>query len=937
MFLLSLGICHVTIAQHANTIEATLNKENHTILIKQELTYYNTTGITLDTLYFNDWNNAYAENKSDLAKRFREEFKKSLHLAKIKDRGYTRVNRILNEAGDSISSKHTDKGDILQVILAQPLPTNESVKLHFSYEVDLPNSKFTNYGHGYRNGYYLKDWYLSPAVYDNGWKLYSNKNIDDLYTYASDTEIKFKYPNELYLASNYEVTSETDFSTVQFAILKGKHRKNCHIILTPKKRFTAHKTNSLKVTTDIEHKKFSELKQGISISKVSNFILDNLGAYPHDNLLVAEVDYNKYPLYGLGLLPKFIIPYKEEFQFEIKFLKTALNQFIEETIYIDKRKERWVYDSIVVYLMIKYVEENYPNQKYTGKLSNVFGFKSYNLAKMDFNDQYHLLQMVSVLRNDHQSLLTANDSLTRWNNKIANSYKAGLGLSYLGDYIGYESINKSIRDFYNKNQLAPNLKASSFEEVLTQNTDRDINWYFKEYLAQRTNIDFKIKKVTKTEDSIRFTIKNKTGANVPISLFGLAKDTVISKYWFANIDSAKTYTIPNNKEKQLVLNYDKIIPEANQRDNWKSLKGFLSSNKKLQFRFFKDIENPRYNQLFYFPEFKFNLNDGFRGGITLDNRPIIRRNFSFSLKPQFSSRENAFVGSFGFSKRHFFNTGKLNSIRYGAGYGTSFFDVGSRFTTFTPSIALTWRPKDFISNRRQFLLLRYRNVFRSINPDLANTIDTDPDFSVLNLRFGDTDNNITNFNSWVIDTQLAGEFSKISFEWEKRKLFHNNRQLNLRLFAGKFITNNTRDSDFFSFALDRPTDYLFDLGYLDRSPDADGLASQQFILAEGGFKSIFDDRFANDWIITANASFNIWQWIEVYGDIGGVRDRGSSARFVYDSGIRLNLVTDFFELYFPVYSNNGYEIAQPNYNDRIRFVITVSPRTLTGLFTRKWF
>ena len=260
-------------------------------------------------------------------------------------------------------------------------------------------------------------------------------------------------------------------------------------------------------------------------------------------MLVAEVDYNKHPLYGLGLLPKFIIPYKEEFQFELKFLKTALNQFVEETIYIDKRKERWVYDSIVVYLMIKYVEENYPNQKYTGKLSNVFGFKSYNLAKMDFNDQYHLLQMVSVLRNDHQSLLTANDSLTRWNNKIANSYKAGLGLSYLGDYIGYEAINKSIRDFYTKNVLAPNLKASSFEEVLTQNTDRDINWYFKEYLAQRTNIDFKIKKVTKTEDSIQFTIKNKTGANVPISLFGLAKDSVISKYWFANIDSAKTLSL----------------------------------------------------------------------------------------------------------------------------------------------------------------------------------------------------------------------------------------------------------------------------------------------------------------------------------------------------------------------------------------------------------
>ena len=40
----------------------------------------------------------------------------------------------------------------------------------------------------------------------------------------------------------------------------------------------------------------------------------------------------------------------------------------------------------------------------------------------------------------------------------------------------------------------------------------------------------------------------------------------------------------------------------------------------------------------------------------------------------------------------------------------------------------------------------------------------------------------------------------------------------------------------------------------------------------------------------------------------------------------MNLVTDYFELYFPLYSNNGWEVAQPNYGERIRFIITVSPK-----------
>jgi hypothetical protein len=88
---------------------------------------------------------------------------------------------------------------------------------------------------------------------------------------------------------------------------------------------------------------------------------------------------------------------------------------------------------------------------------------------------------------------------------------------------------------------------------------------------------------------------------------------------------------------------------------------------------------------------------------------------------------------------------------------------------------------------------------------------------------------------------------------------------------------------------------------------------------------------------TLNGSFNIWRWIELYGDLGVVKNKNKDGKLVYDSGIRLNLVTDYFELYLPVYSNNGLELSQKNYNEKIRFVITFSPKTLINLFNRKWF
>lgn len=88
---------------------------------------------------------------------------------------------------------------------------------------------------------------------------------------------------------------------------------------------------------------------------------------------------------------------------------------------------------------------------------------------------------------------------------------------------------------------------------------------------------------------------------------------------------------------------------------------------------------------------------------------------------------------------------------------------------------------------------------------------------------------------------------------------------------------------------------------------------------------------------TASVTTSIWRYIQVYGDIGLVKNKFNSPNFVYDSGLRLNLVEDYFEIYFPIYSNLGWEIAQPNYDRSIRFMFTVDPQVLLGLFRRKWY
>ncbi|WP_421805685.1 metalloprotease [Flagellimonas sp.] len=928
-------LCPQLWGQHTNEIVATLDGPTNQIRIRQHFTYHNQSDKGLSTLYFNDWNHAYSNKNTALAKRFGEEFNRSLHLAKDRERGYTTIKTIVDNNYVGLDWKREGNSDYITVNLNEVLKPNESIQLFFTYTIKLPSAKFTGYGHRDDGGYHLKDWYFSPAVFDGEWHLYNNINLNDIYTDVTNTRINFTFPENLFLVSNYRKSSVSGFPNGQYTQLIGDNRKNCEIILNRDDRFTKHVTDFVTVSTDIESNKYEEIAQGISILKIAQFLQENLGSYPHGNLLVSEFDYNRSPLYGINQLPSFIRPYEEQFQFEMKFLKTAIRSYLKESLYLNPRKERWVNDAIGYYLMIKYVEEFYPDQKLIGKLSRIWGVRSFHLAKMDFNEQYALFSMLSARKNIDQALTTSNDSLIKFNERIANGYKAGLGMSYLSAYLGEKKIDSTVLDFYKNYKQQQRVSAADFRKTIEKYADKEVDWFFEEYVGSDKKIDFKIKSVEKTDDSITFMLKNKRGTNVPISLFGLENDSVVSQYWFSNIDSTKSFTIPRGSEDRLVLNYDQKIPEFNQRDNWKTLNGWFSSNKKLKFQFFKDTEDPYYNQVFYVPIMNFNLYDGVTPGLRLYNKTFLERPFEYDIAPTYSFLERTMVGKVGFRYRKYHNKTGLFVTNYSFSASTSHFEQNSRFSTVTPAISFGWRPNDLLSNRRQYLLLRYRNVFRSIDESLQGELETDPDYGVLNARFTDVDNSIINYSSWSIDAQHSSEFSKLAFEWEYRKLFQSNRQLNLRFYAGKFLRNTT-NSNFFSFALDRPTDYMFDLAYLGRSEDS-GIYSQQVIIAEGGFKSKLENPFANDWIATTNASTNIWRWIEAYGDVGFIKNKGENTRFVYDSGIRLNLVTDYFELYFPVYSNRGWEIAQNDYGQRIRFIVTLSPRTLTGLFTRKWF
>nr|WP_290854980.1 metalloprotease [Flaviramulus sp.] len=923
--------------QNKIDLKGVFDIENKQIKISQTIHYFNASQVVLDTIYLNDWANSYSTKKTPLAIRIADEYNNNFHLAKNEDRGFSVITSIKQNNTNLFYEELKNQNDILKVALVKPLQPNNYYTIQLEYIVQVPNANFTSYGLTEEGDFNLRYWYITPAIYNGEWQYYSNKNLDDLYIPKSDITIEIEHPNGYKLTSELDLTNLTQLSNKQIVKLEGKNRINTKLFLKRKSDFKTIQDDNFTFVSNINDDEIEVIDKVLITEKITKFIFENLGEYPHKRLLLTQIDYDKDPIYGLNFLPSFLQPYPIYFQYELKLLKVALRNYLENTLLINPRKEQWLIDGIQIYYLMNYIDKHYPDMKFLGSIAGFWGVRAFHAADMKFNDKYQLAFMLMARTNRDQPLTMHKDSLLKFNSNLANKYKAGIGLKYLDDFVNSNIVQHSVESFLKENNLKET-SAKDFEDFIKTKTDKNIEWFFDDYLTTRKKIDFKIKKVLKTEDSITVTIKNKRDNNMPISLYSLKNDSVVLKTWVEDIDKNKTLTIPRNQADKLVLNYDGIIPEINARDNWKSLKGFFFNNKPFQLRLFKDIEDPNYNQVFFMPTAEFNnIYDGLTLGLRAYNKTVLRKLFNYKIGPQYAFKSNSLTGSASVSKSHYLENSNLYHINYGIVGGYSSYAENLFVRKITPSLTLNFREDDdFRSNKRKALYFRYIDIHR--DKDINNILSSNqPNYSVFNARFIHSNDNLINFNKWYTDFQLGENFSKISFNYEYRRLYESNRQLNIRAYAGTFLKNNTDPtSNYFSFALDRPTDYLFDYSYLGRS-EASGIFSQQYIDAEGGFKSKLETPFANQWITTFNTSTTLWKYILAYGDLGLVKNRMDSPKFVYDSGIRVNLVTDYFELYFPIYSNLGWEIAQPRYDQKIRIKFTLDPQALLGLFRRRWY
>lgn len=912
--------------ENSITIRGSLDPNKNELLINQEILFINTSDSILNTIYLHNWPNSFRDRKTPLSKRFIKDYRKDLYFAKEEALGKTTIKNLTVNFETTSFNELKKQPDILKIELHKPLISKDTAKINLSYAVKIPSASFTGYGKT-KQGYHLRFWYITPAVYNNGWALMSNLNIDDLYEKATDFIVEIDVPKDYVLESNlYQYITKKE--NVNSYYLVGKRKTDVILGINKEKQLKTYKTKEIAVYTDVFKEEIEYETATKLLNKNIKFLEKFLGKYPHKEIYIDKITQSKDPVYGLTQLPSFVRPFSEEFKTEITMFKALSIKFIENTLLFNKRKDNWYLDGLQNYLMMEYIDEFYPNKKLIGKFSKAWFLKRFYFSKSDFNDQYPLIYQFISRRFLDQSLTTSADSLSNFNRKIANKYKSGLSFRYLKGYLGDSILNRTIKEFYQTNQKKT-ITSNDFKKLLSKKTDKDLDWFFTDFINTNKKIDHTINQVVVKEDSVAVTIKNKRNITTPVLLYGLKDKEIKYKKWVTGVEDTATVFIPNKDINKVALNYENLYPELNTLDNWKRLKDKIF-NKPLKFSLIKDIQDPYYNQVFYQPNFSYNFYNGLILGLSLHNRPLIKRNLEFSLAPSYATKNNALTGSFSVRYNQYFEETNIYRILYGVSGSTSDYAPNLSYLSIVPYVNLIFKRKNLRDATHESIQAKLVHIDKEI--PLQQTRTDEDSYSVFSLSYNYVNPDIIKEFRYKFSLEVAQNFSKLAADVRFRSLSTSNTQLDFRIFAGAFLHNATK-SNYFSFGLDRANDYLFQLNYFGRS-ESSGFFSQQFIIAEGGFKSVLPTRFANQYMLAFNSSFGLWRWVEFYNDVAFLKNKTNPIYFGYNNGIRFNFVHHIFEVYFPLYSNNGWEISQPSYAEKIRFTITADLGSIYNFFRR---
>ncbi|NPA46329.1 MAG: hypothetical protein GXO24_03850, partial [Chlorobi bacterium] len=813
-----------------------------------------------------DWLDAYASIHSSVGKILAERYRLDFHFSTKKQRGFLRIDT------SDTSWKIKRRGGT--VVLSWDTPKDS---LTIRYRIRLPARKFTGMGYD-KDGYDLMNVFLQPVPsYATGRQArYHDILLFDRPVMPVRTRIRLYSPAEEWTwQANAEIrpadNGMTEIAKDNNALHLAARRELFHVFKLE---------NHTWILDPASYKSYSDTEKALALDRVYAYLKSRNFPVAR-KIMITRLDLENFPVYDVNWLPV-IKPFPRDFRLSVQLLYQTVRQSMAEWPG-DFRRDYAFRTGWEQYLVMQFVETHYPYMRMTGMPVRWPVIRSYRMFEVPYRQKYYLLYRYIARLNYDQALALPADSLSVYNRSVGTPSKALLGWHTLNMYAPGlpDTVWREIYRHADRQVLTPQL----FDSLWRQKGGPDISFMWDDFYRTARKIDFRASKIKRRGETF-LRIRNNGGMSFPVTVEG--KDGPVM---FGGRDTLMPWP---DQTRRAEINRTELYPEINLRNNtapaWR---------KPLRIRFWQDLESPFHRQIFLNPELNYNLYDGLILGVGINNKTFIDKHFMWQLRPSYAFRSRSLTGQADFRYIKRYVRPRLFGWSAGAYAKAYHYDFGRWYRTASVFATLSYKDR-----ARKFMRGHdWSAEYLFVDKETAGPPGETTRYGVAMLSHKWEVRGLLRRYAWESNVRFHRLFVRLESSFRFRSFLDKYRQIECRTYAAWMPYNRT-ETDYFSMAFTHPTDYLFKYPYYGRS-ETSGLFYQQYVYAEGGFKVFYPHRFVNRWMLANNVNIGIYKRLNLFADFGWGASYGQKPVFHYDTGLRFYLVPDYFEFYFPLYSDLG--------------------------------
>jgi hypothetical protein len=939
-------------------IHVTLNDLKHELNGSESIEYINNSPDTLRFLYFHLWPNAYSNNNTSLAKELLERNGKSKLFNDPELQGYIDSLNFKVSGHDIKWNFLTGLPDICKLMLNNPLKPGDSIYITTPFHLKIPKGVTSRLGH-IGESYQISQWYPKPAVYDrSGWHQMPYLDQGEFYSEYGSFDVSITLPANYVVGATGNLNNEgekewleklaadtawiktpdyisEDFppSSTQMKTLRYTEKNIHDFAWFADKRFHVLKgsirlpESGREVTTwaMFTNQEAYLWKKAITYENNALWYFSKWnGDYPYNAFTAVQSALNsgagmEYP--GLTVIGLANDPYL----LDDVIAHEICHSWFYSAIGSDERRFPFMDESIATANESRYMNLRYPGKKlWELSLNNRKLAEFFHIINMPVQRIQELDWLIPTRRNLEQKInLSATEySYDNYENIIYS--KAAVGFNYLRAYLGDSLYDSGMHEYYrlwkNKHPHPADLST-----VFENHTDKDLSWFFDDFLGTTKRLDYKIARYRNG----KVLIKNRGELKAPLLIATLKGDSILSEKWEDGFDGDKwVSTIPGNVS-EILIDPGHKMTELFRLNNNIHTSGIFRKADPVKVQLIYTVEDPDYRYLIYFPVANWTRADGFMAGIALQNGTLIPKPVEYFAVPfyTFGNQRLTGYGKISFNRIPYNNFIRLASLTL---EGEQFGAPGiQEYHKARIGLDLFFRSNSAINPLDQKVFGYYITA-----SDLGQIEALAPAKmrSYLQVGYFLEKKRIINPFNMTVSLESGKGYQKTSMDLNYRYSYSGKKSgLDFRFFAGTMLQNEPTDP-LYSFSPDGrsgPEQYLYEGLFPDRfSEFPKTFLSRQMTLSEGGLVSAVNDSLGySRWICSISLTSNlpgfasgipVKPFFNLLLNDHGIGKNDRSALF-YEAGLKAG-IWDFFEVYFPFIVSDNINTIAPSLKERIRFV-----------------